>query len=274
LVDSGSIAISGVGDGRVLDKWVPFRSENAEVQWRVFGFPHAGGNALFYRAWRKHMPPDIDFCPVELPGHGHRLDEVPFANWGALVTSLQAVLAPLLTVPFAFFGHSTGACIAFAAAQALRAAGSRPAVHLFVSGRPAPGRAVQEHRIRSFSDEDLLTALIRYGGTPAAVMEQTELIAAILPAVRADLALSQTLRPPAGARLSCPITVFGGADDTIDSPALQAWSDLTADAFRIRMFPGGHFYLSGAGEALVDEIVRELRHPAAVLAPRPSGAAI
>jgi medium-chain acyl-[acyl-carrier-protein] hydrolase len=258
----------------VLDKWVPYRSESATVQLRIIGFPHAAGNALFYRSWRKHMPRDIDFCPVELPGHGQRIDEMPFTHLETLAATLQVILEPLLTVPFAFFGHSTGACIAFEAARVLRATDGRAAMHLFVSGRPAPRLAVEDHPVHSLSDQALAAALIRYGGTPAVVMERSELMAAILPALRADLALAESLRPAAGTRLPCPITVFGGADDMIDGASLQGWSDFTAAAFRVRMFPGGHFYLGEASEALVAEIAKEVRRSQTLLPPRLAGAAI
>jgi medium-chain acyl-[acyl-carrier-protein] hydrolase len=251
----------------VLDKWVPYRSETAAVQRRIFGFPHAGGSAAFYRSWREHAPAGIDFCPVELPGHGGRMDEMPFANLAALVINLQAVLQPLMTVPFAFFGHSTGACIALEAARMLRAADGRPAAHLFVSGRPAPGSATGERSLHSLSDDELLAVVIGHGGTPAAVMERAELMAAILRTLRADLALAESGRLAAGGRLSCPITVFGGLDDSIDGAALQAWSDLTTGVFRLVMFPGGHFYLAEADEALMGEIVGALHEPAGQRAP-------
>ena len=93
------------------------------------------------------------------------------------------------------------------------------------------------------------------------VMERADLLAAVLPTLRSDLALVESHRPAAGTRLTCPITAFGGVDDTIDSVSLQAWSEYTAASFRVRMFPGGHFYLSEVGRALVDEIVSVLRKP-------------
>jgi surfactin synthase thioesterase subunit len=40
------------------------------------------------------------------------------------------------------------------------------------------------------------------------------------------------------------------------------------------MFPGGHFYLSEVGRALVDEIVRDLCPAETPQAPRLAGAAI
>lgn len=218
------------------------------------------------------MSPDIDFCPVELPGHGQRFDEMPFTDLGALTAALQVVLQPLMTVPFAFFGHSTGACLAFEAARVLRAADGRSATHLFVSGRAAPGYATGARPIRSLSDQELMAVLIRHGGTPSVVIERKELIAALLPTLRADLELVESHRPDAGARLSCPIIVFGGADDTLDTASLQAWSEFTAETFRVRMFPGGHFYFFEAGDALIDEIVDEVRRPGILFASRLAGA--
>ena len=87
----------------------------------------------------------------------------------------------------------------------------------------------------------------------------------------ADLALAESRRLVAGARLSCSITVFGGADDAIDRAALRAWSDFTTGAFRVRMFPGGHFYLAEADEALIGEIVEALRRPESLRGPQSAG---
>jgi medium-chain acyl-[acyl-carrier-protein] hydrolase len=243
----------------VLDEWVPYRRQDSTVQLRVFGFPHAAGNAFFYQTWRKLMPADIDFCPVELPGHGPRMDETPLTDLDSLVATLQVVLEPLLMVPFAFFGHSAGACIAFEAARAIRSADERSAIHLFVSGYPAPDTAMGYRWKHSMSDHDLIAALIRYGGTPAAIIERTELMAAILPTLRADLALVENYCPVPGTHITCPITVFSGAGDTVDSASLQAWSTYTSGTFRVQIFPGGHFYLSEATSEVVDQIINEMR---------------
>src|SRR5215470_9479879 len=92
-----------------LDKWIPFRNEGPVVRCRLFCFPHAGGNAAFYRPLRRFMPAEVDFCPVELPGRAARLDEPPFTSMSALMERLDRALQPLMGVPFGFFGHSAGA---------------------------------------------------------------------------------------------------------------------------------------------------------------------
>jgi len=166
-------------DAVTLDKWVPFRNEGSVVRCRLFCFPHAAGSATFYRPLRRFMPPEVDFCPVELPGRAARLHEPPFTSMSALMEKLEHALQPLMGVPFGFFGHSVGACMAFEAARQLRSVEGRNAVLLFVSGRGSPKFASADRpQARPPSDRDLLAILRRFGGTPAAVMQRPELIAA------------------------------------------------------------------------------------------------
>jgi medium-chain acyl-[acyl-carrier-protein] hydrolase len=241
-----------------LDRWFPARRESAAVRCRLFCFPHAGGNALFFRPWQRLMPSDIDVCPVELPGRGARIPERPFRRMDQLVDTLCDVFGPVLTAPFAFFGHSMGAYIAFELARRLRSADGSPAMHLFVSGTQAPGRAARRSVMHAMPDDHLIAALTEFGGTPPAVMARHELVTALLPTMRADLELAETYRAPGSSRVPCPITAFGGADDKIDRHSVEMWSSFTEGRFRAKIFSGGHFYLSNASNALADEIVRDL----------------
>jgi medium-chain acyl-[acyl-carrier-protein] hydrolase len=241
-----------------LDTWLPFRNEGSVVRCRVFCFPHAAGNATFYRPLRRSMPSEVDFCPVELPGRAARLHEPPLTSMSALMEKLDHALQPLMGVPFGFFGHSVGACMAFEAARQLRSVDGRNAVHLFVSGRGSPKFASAEPQARPPSDRDLLAILRRFGGTPAAVMQRPELIAALLPALRADLALVAGYAVDPDNRIACPITAFAGADDVAHSGSLQSWRDFTRGKFRACTLPGGHFYFSPEAAALAKEIIQDL----------------
>ena len=242
-----------------LDKWVPFRTEGTAVRCRVFCFPHAGGSAAFYRPLRGFMPPEIDFCPVELPGRAARFAEAPLGAMSALIEQLTDALKPLMGVPFAFFGHSVGSCVAYEAARQLRSADRSGAVHLFVSGRGRPEFASTDHRpARPRSDRELLAILDEFGGTPAAVMQCPELVAALLPALRADLALVEGYAIDPGDYIACPISAFGGAEDLARSGSLQSWRSLTRGKFRTCVFPGGHFYFSAAPAALARELIQDL----------------
>ena len=254
-----------------LDKWVPFRNEGAAVRCRVFCFPHAAGNAAFYRPLRGFMPPEIDFCPVELPGRAARLGEAPLTAMSALMEQLAGALEPLMGVPFGFFGHSVGSWMAYEAARQLRSVDQHSAVHLFISSRGSPDLASADHppaRVRS--DQELFAILDHFGGTPTAVMHRPELVAALLPALRADLALVEGYGINSGDHITCPVTAFGGADDLARSGSLQSWRRLTGGKFRSCVFPGGHFYFSPAPGALAREIVQDLLASAPASQARPA----
>ena len=251
-----------------LDRWVPFRNEGAAVRCRLFVFPHAGGNAAFYRPLRQFMPPEIDLCPVELPGRVARLDEPPLMSMCALMEELHHALQPLMAVPFGFFGHSVGSWMAYEAARQLRSPDRRTAIHLFVSGRRSPDLAsAAPSPPCPRSDHELLAILARFGGTPAAIMQHPELLAALLPALRADLVLADGYAVDEGHHIDCPITAFGGADDASHSGGIQSWKDLTRVKFRTRIFPGGHFYISTTAEALARELVQDLHASLSMSAP-------
>jgi len=243
-----------------LDRWVPFRNESAGIRCRIFIFPHAGGNAAFYRPLRRMMPSEIDLCPIELPGRAARLEEAPITLMGTLIDKISRALLPLMDVPFGIFGHSVGAWTAFEAARRLRSANGQRARHLFVSGRGSPSRVSTNLPLpRARSRDELLAILHRFGGTPAAVMQRQELIAALLPALQADLALADQYAMESADQLACSITAFGGADDDSHSGCLESWSKFTRAKFRTCILPGGHFYFSQEAGALVGEIVRDLR---------------
>jgi medium-chain acyl-[acyl-carrier-protein] hydrolase len=178
----------------------------------------------------------------------------------ALLEQLGAALQPLMTVPFGFFGHSVGALIAYEAARRLRAPDGQGALHLFVSSRNAPSLpAADPPPARVRSDDDLLVIFNRFGGTPAAVLQRPELLAALLPILRADLTLADGYVFEPGDRIACPVTAFGGADDRTYSNALDSWSNVTREKFRTCIFPGRHFYFSPAADALADEMIGDLR---------------
>ena len=135
-------------------------------------------------------------------------------SMSALMEELRHALQPLMAVPFGFFGHSVGSWMAYEAARQLRSLDGRTAIHLFVSGRRSPDLApAPSLPPRPRSDHELLAILDRFGGTPAAIMEHPELLAALLPALRADLALADGYSVDPERHIDCPITALGGADD-------------------------------------------------------------
>src|SRR5574338_625877 len=106
----------------------PPKASNYEL--KLFCFPYAGGTAQLYSGWQEQFRPEICICPSHLPGRGRRAAEPPFRNLHLLVKSLADAIEPQISLPFAFFGHSMGALIAFELARLLRRRHAVEPVHL------------------------------------------------------------------------------------------------------------------------------------------------
>jgi surfactin synthase thioesterase subunit len=237
----------------------PVRRPQARV--RLLCFPHAGGSAQAFFEWPSGLPPEVDVWALSLPGRAERYAEPCLTSCASLVEVLASVTAPHLSLPYAFFGHSMGALLAFELARELRRRVLPAPAHLIVCGFVAPHLTNPEdfadYRLRETA---LIDRLRELGGTPPEVLANRELMAKCLPTVRADLAVcgsySYRHEPP----LSCPITAFGGREDAgVPLTALNAWSCHTSDQFRCRVFAGGHFFVESARPSLLQEIVAILR---------------
>jgi medium-chain acyl-[acyl-carrier-protein] hydrolase len=208
---------------------------------RLFCFPYAGGGAAAFAGWRLTR---VVMCPIRLPGRESRAAEAPFERMGVLVESLAAAIAPYLDRPFAFFGHSMGAAVAFELARLLRKRGLPQPLLLVASGARAPQFRRHHTPPPDPSEEQFLAELRRLGGIPAEALEDAAVLRAILPALSADATLYRRYVYAEDTPLDLAIRVYGGsADPHILPEHLHAWREQTTAGFGVRLFAGGHFFL-------------------------------
>jgi medium-chain acyl-[acyl-carrier-protein] hydrolase len=217
---------------------------------RLFCFTWAGGSPAAYMRWPRVLPAAIEVWGVHLPGRGSRFGEPAITRFEALLGELVAVFAAGGTeLPFAFFGHSMGAIVAFELTRRLRESNLPLPVHLIASAAAAPSLPRRRPAPEDLEDPQLLAMLRGYGGTPAAALGDRQLLPLILPPLRADLVLlgDHVYRP--GVALPLPITVFAGRlDRHAHADALGPWKHETERGHALHWFDGGHFYLHGDAE--------------------------
>jgi len=241
--------------------WLSISQPNPEARLRLFCFPYAGGAASFYRAWHHDLPATVDVCAIQLPGREQRIRERPFTDMGTLVATLVPILRPYLDQPFAFFGHSMGALIAYEVAQQIQQQYGQAPTHLFVSGRRAPMLPEVDTLLHTLPSDDLFLHELqqRYNNLPALLLTNQELRALFTPLLRADFTLVETYSNPMPTRLSCPLIALGGTEDPRASQAdLHAWQSLTTADFALHTYPGAHFYLNEQRAPLLATIARYL----------------
>src|SRR5207253_6252727 len=102
----------------------------------------------------------------------------------------------------------------------------------------------------------------RLKGTPEAVLQNPELMDLVLPRIQADFCAYETYDYRSEEPLACPISVMGGvSDSSVCRSELQAWSAHTSQDFRVRLFPGDHFFIHSARGLVMWAIRQDLATP-------------
>ena len=241
------------------ETWVFPHTRKSHAKIRLFCFPYGGGNSVAFVPWQQEAVPEVDVCPIELPGRGKRFMEQPFTALSPLIEALAQGIAPYLSTSFAFFGHSMGALISFELTRYLRRQQMALPVHLFLSAFRAPQLPKPDPPIHQLPDDEFLHELKRFNGTPQAVLENAELMQLLLHTLRADFAVCETYAYAKEKPLSCPLSVFGGTQDReVTRAELEQWQMQTTREFSLRMFPGDHFYLFTLQRLLLQTILQDL----------------
>ena len=159
---------------------------------RLYCFPYAGAGASALHAWAKTLPREIEPLLVQLPGRESRLREAPFENMPALLDALAGALLPALRAPYALFGYSLGALVAFEFARRLQQQSAPAPLRLLAAARRAPHLPNPDPPISQLPAEDFAAAVQRrYNGIPQVIWENPELLGLFLPTLRADIALGE-----------------------------------------------------------------------------------
>lgn len=241
-----------------LKPWLGFHKLNPDASLRLLCFPYAGGSAQIYREWQKAFPSNIEVCAIQLPGRGHRLAEPAFTNVHDLVKVAVEDLLPIIDRPFALFGHSMGALIAFEFAHLLREKRGVEPEHLLVSSRRAPHLPL-DRVTYNLAEAEFLAELNQLNGTPREVLEHPELMKLLMPLLRADFELIQTCTYEPKSPLNCPVTAIGGSeDDEVTDDKLEAWREHTTGEFSLHIVPGDHFFINTSRPQLLEFLARRL----------------
>lgn len=261
------LADAPAGPGRPVSReparWLRHARLTDTARLRLFCLPYGGRGASLFRTWPDALPADIDVCPVQLPGREDRADERCLEDPDALLDVLEPVVRAHADRPFAFYGHSVGALLAYRLAHRLAPTHGDRLRHLFVAafgcpaagadpllGRvtdacrdlglpdlPTAGEVLRVRRARPVAFHDALAG--RLGKDTA-----ERLFGAAEPALFADLRLVHGYRhDPAEPRLRVPVTALHGAGDPVVAEAdMRAWGRVTDGRFRLDVLPGDHYF--------------------------------
>ena len=283
----GSVAGEGPAAPRPYDVdgrlWLPVTPQD-DAAVRLFCLPYGGRGASLYRDWPGSAPAGVEVVPVQLPGREERSDERCLVDADEAVDAVAQALKPYLDRPFAFYGHSMGALLAYRLAHRLGAEYGELLRHLFVGAFSAPtgGENPLGARLRSVTQRLGFEQMPEHEELARVRRTQPRLYDTALRAElgehlagKADVAMDgagysdlrvvQSYRhDPAEVPLQVPVTAFhGAADPVVAEQDADGWRPLTAGGYELLVVPGDHFFVHGdqSGPRVLAEMAARLRQP-------------
>ncbi|MDR1057292.1 MAG: hypothetical protein LBL17_01800 [Coxiellaceae bacterium] len=218
-------------------------------------FHHAGGAASFFSGWQKDLPNLIQLISFQLPGREALHNHLFLNDFNEVIDKIISNKLIFTSKPYALFGHSLGAIIAFELARRLTTDAFPQPQCLIVSGNCAPNLYKQE-KFSHLSDNLFIKKMNeKYGGISDEILYCQELLNFLLPRFRADFYLSENYSYSSSPALKIPIFVFTGINDvSVDRGEIFAWEQETNNECKIYEFEGDHFFISSARKQVLERI--------------------
>jgi medium-chain acyl-[acyl-carrier-protein] hydrolase len=244
-----------------LRRWV-YNGAHAQSSgnFRLFCFPYAGAGASVFRDWQKELPSTAEVVPVQLPGREGRWSDQPIQDLPLLAATMVTALEPMLIEPYALFGHSMGALIAFEWSKHLRRLNGTEPVHLFVAAQHAPQLPSPYPPADSISDPAARETLRALWGSPRLASADDQVLDRLFKRVEPCLVLQQKgYRFEHEAPLGCPVTaLYGTADPVLQPSHLEAWQTHTRGSFEMINVDGGHLFVRDQADLVASLLAERL----------------
>lgn len=225
----------------------------------MFCLPFSGGGASAYNALQRalatHASAPAAVVPLQLPGRENRIAEPPAFS----VENIADEIAPATGEPYALYGHSMGARLAFEVVRELRRRGLPLPVRLYVGGAHPPHARVPLAATADLPDDAFIEQLIRRAGAMPQLRTEPEIQELLLPVLRADLGWLKRYRFRPEAPLEVPVVAFTGLADHELTPAdVAGWARHGSAGFRLRVLRGGHLFVRDDAAELAALIAADL----------------
>lgn len=240
----------------VNDYWITFGRPNPSPKMRIICFPYAGGGASIYSDWKNYFPAGMQVVAFQPAGRGNRFAESPRVLMEEVLIDAMdpSRNRDLFNAPYLLFGHSLGARIAFEFLRMIHLKGYPAPIHFIASASRAPQLPVTE-KISCLSDDLFFSKITSYGGTPAEILGNKELMDLTFPSLRADFHISESYRYFGVQKFDCDASIFYGKfDKTVNYEDIISWQHNFFNDVAFYPVNGGHFFIKECINEVIERI--------------------
>jgi len=224
--------------------------ENAGLD--LFCLHYSGGSSTIFREWNTFFPDWITIRPIELPGRGIGLADPLISDPEEAIETLTQTIVNSVERPWALFGHSLGAALGYRVCMRLQETDIAPLAFFPAGGYPptiddpAPRRA-------HLTDKQLIEEIRSLGGTPEEVLENNELMQLLIPMIRSDFLLNDSIKKlKSNSKITCPVQVFAATEDKeVPLVTVNQWQDACEKEIDINIIEGNHFFVHDERAVLI-----------------------
>lgn len=203
-------------------------------QVRIICFPFAGGNKYSYN---KLFGNSIKFSGLDVSGKALKLNEQQIVD-----SIIEDILRLSINDDnYVIYGHSMGSLIGYLVCQRIEELGVKKPLKLVISGMNAPSMK-REKLISHLPDTLFWKEIIKFGGIPDELQNFPELIDFYTPILKADLKAVENYQYVKKEKLTIPIDVFYGSEDTTIEK-VHGWKEETEEKVTITQMHGSHFFI-------------------------------
>jgi len=224
---------------------------------KIFAFPHAGGDSYCYRDLQPHLS-NHTLETQNLPGRGKLFGEPLLHRIHEMAENGLDIVKSDMVKPYAFYGHSMGAMIAYLTTLKIRDAGLRLPEMLFLSGRKAPSLNTGIGERHNLPTAEFRKELESLGGCPKEVLDNAELMELFEPILRADFESIETYTYEKVQPLNIKIVLFHGSGDHFSKDDAMGWQSETDLPMDFYEYNGSHFFIHQEWESIAKIIDSEL----------------
>ncbi len=231
--------------------------------------PYAGGSSNYFEPIKKALQTlqknhqysdlEIEVIEVTLSGRGVRYHEPLFKNIDDLVADIWKQIQHLMYQPYAFFGHSMGALLAYQLTHQAKKMRFPTPIHLFLSGREAPSVPPDNEKRFLLPLPAFKAKLKNYGGISTDILEDTDIFSFFEPIIRADFEAVETWKYRYRPKLNIPTVIFSGTEEDITNEELVAWQKEFQNDIQFKIFEGDHFFINNHAEVIANIFVKQIQ---------------